>query len=204
MEFFIHSIYALKEEMILKMENKEIVTSQKIIERLIGYWLLWKIVFEIIYTIIFDLIADAVESGLFQLIIALALQGIIIFITWKLSTKIVFKKNTISYEDVPVVMKNLTIFTIIICIINCIYNFSNIDVKPDNNAYSSYIESMLSDIYNDTQMAEYQKQKEEAIKKSEIRTYTYLAIVEICLTAIYLVVLPLEKKEILKYVDLRG
>lgn len=187
------------------MENKEIVTTKKITQSLIGNWLLWGIVFGIVYSFVYSFIAHFMESMVLQAIIAIVLQGILAFIMWKLSTKSAFKKNTITYNDVSTVMRNLIIFTVIICVVNGIYNLSQvnstIDQKINSDYKLKYTESMMSYLYNDTQMAEYQKQKEEAIEKVKSQAYTYLAIIEIGLTTVYLAVLPLEKKEILKYVS---
>ena len=59
---------------------------------------------------------------------------------------------------------------------------------------------MMSYLYEETQMEVYQAQKEKMIKETKNKIYTYLIILETGLTAVYLAVLPLEKKEILKYV----
>lgn len=186
------------------MEDKEVVTSGKITQALIGNWLLWGIVFGFLYSIIFSLITSKMESMVFVAIIAIIFQGIIAFIVWKLSTSSSFKKKTIVYDDVQKVMKNLIIFTIVICIFNGIYNASTVNSSIDEALQSNYklkyTESMMSSFYNDTQMKEYQTQKEEMIKEAKSKLYTYLVILEIGLTAVYLAVLPLEKKEILKYV----
>ena len=133
------------------------------------------------------------------------MQGITIFIIWKFSTKSTFKKRTMSYNDVPTVMRNLIIFTIIVCVIDGIYNYSQvnsiIDEAVDSNFQLKYSESMMSYLYNEQQMADYNKQKEDAINKAKSQAHTYLVILEIGLTAVYLAVLPLEKKELLKYVE---
>lgn len=186
------------------MEDKELVTSWKITQSLIGNWLSWGIVFGVLYSIIFSLITSKMESMVLVAIIAIIFQGIIAFIMWKLSTSSSFKKKTIVYDDVPKVMKNLIIFTIVICIFNGIYNISTVNSSIDEALQSDYklkyTESMMSYLYNDAQMEEYQSQKEEMIKETKSKLYTYLIISEIGLTAVYLAVLPLEKKEILKYV----
>lgn len=53
----------------------------------------------------------------------------------------------------------------------------------------------MTSFYNDTQMQEYQAQKEEIIKKTKNKLYTYLVILEIGLTAVYLAILQLEKRK---------
>lgn len=187
------------------MENKELVTSKKITQSLIGWWLVWGIPLGIIYSVIYNLITNAVKSLILSAIIAIVLQGIATFLQWKFSTSSTFNKKTMSYNDVSKVMKNLIIFTIIVCIINGVYRFSQvnstIDETVNSNLQLQYTESMMSHLYNDEQMAEYNQQKEKAIEEVKSQLYIYLAIIEIGLTVVYLAVLPLEKKEILKYVN---
>ena len=145
------------------------------------------------------------ESFVLKAIIAVVAQGIIAIIVWKLSTSSSFKKRTISYNDVPTVMKNLIVFTIVICILTGIYNIASANSSMDKAINSDYklkfSESMMSRIYSDEQMTQYNKEKEKAIAEAKRKANTYLVILEIGLTAVYLAVLPLEKKEILKYVS---
>ena len=122
-------------------------------------------------------------------------------LVWKFSTITVFKKRTIYTHEVSTVMKNLTIFTIIICLITAIYNFSQINSRIDkiiesdislsiNDLYASYL-------YNAKEKAQYEAQRKEAISKA--KGQVYLTVLEIGLLAVYFGVLPLEKKNILKY-----
>ena len=187
------------------MENKQIVTSGKITQSLIVNWLLWGILFGIIYSFVYGLLSYAISSLVLRAILAIILQGIMAIGLWKLSTSSSFREKTISYNDVSKVIKNLVIFTIIICVLNGAYNFfeinSKIDKAVNSNIQLRMSESMMSRIYSDKKMAEYNKQKEEAINKVKSQAYVYLTVLEIGLTAVYLAVLPLEKKEILKYVS---
>ena len=187
------------------MENKEMVSAGKISQYLIGNWLLWGLLFGFIYSLVFTLTSNFIESLVLKAIIAVILQGIVAIIVWKLSTYSSFKKRTISNNDVPTVMKNLIIFTIVICVLNGIYNIASVNSSMDEAINSDYklkfSESMMSSIYSDEQMAEYNKEKEKAITEAKNKANTYLIILELGLTAVYLAVLPFEKKEILKYVS---
>ena len=102
-------------------------------------------------------------------------------------------------------MRNLIIFTIVICVLTGIYNITSVNSSMDKAINSDYklkfSESMMSRIYSDEQMAEYNKEKEKAMAEAKSKANTYLIILEVGLTAVYLAVLPLEKKEILKYVS---
>ena len=187
------------------MENKEIISARKMSQHLMGNWLLWGLLFGFIYSFVFTLITNSMESPVLKAIIAVIVQGIIAIIVWKLSTSSSFKKRTISYNDVQIVMKNLIIFTIVICILTGIYNIASVNYSIDEDINSDYklkfTESMMSKIYSDEQMAEYNKEKEKAIADAKSKVNMYLVILEIGLTVVYLAVLPLEKKEILKYVS---
>lgn len=187
------------------MENKEIVTSGKMTQALIGNWLLWGLIFGVIYSFIYSLTAVFIESMFGVALVAIVLQGITAILIWKYCTLSSFKKKTIAYDDVQTVMKNLVIFTIAICIITAIYNIYNVNATIDKALESNYqlrfSESMMSYLYDDDEMAEYQAEKEKAIQELKTEFYTYLIVLEIGVTAVYLGVLPLEKKYILKYVS---
>lgn len=187
------------------MENKQMISAGKMSQYLIGNWLLWGLLFGYIYSFAFSLITNSIESLVLKAIIAVIAQGVIAIIVWKLSTSSSFKKRTISYNDVRTVMKNLIIFTIVICILTGIYNIASVNSSIDETIKSDYklkfTESIMSSIYSDEQMAQYNKEKEKAIAEAKSKANTYLVILEVGLIAVYLAVLPLEKKEILKYVS---
>lgn len=187
------------------MENKEVVTSKKITQQLIIGWFLWGIIFGLFYTIISPFIIHLVKSRILQIIITIILQGILVFLVWQSSTASTFKKRTMNHNDLPTVMRNLTIFTIIICIVNAIYNYSTIDNTIDKAINSDFTlqltESRLSYLYDDDEMAEYQKEKEDMIQKAKKQIYVYWTFLEIGSIAVCLMVLPLEKKQILKYLN---
>ena len=187
------------------MENKERVSSGKISQLLIGYWLLWGLLLEFIYSIAFQIVTESIGSLFLKAIIAVIAQGIVAIILWKLSTSSSFKKRTISNNDVPTVMRNLIIFTIVICIVTGIYNIASVNNSIDKAIKSDYrikmSENMMSKVYSDKQMTEYNKEKERVISEVKSKAKTYAVVLEVGLTIVYLAVLPLEKKEILKYVS---
>lgn len=186
------------------MGDKEIIASKKMIQTLIGYWLLVGIVLGIIYKVLFYVIYNSVESYVILGICAIILNAIIVFLTWKLSTYCSFKKKTISSDDIPKLMKNVIIFTIIICLFNCIYDYVSIsedlnEVNEKLETYDEYI-SEYGDYLTEEFLAIYESQREET-ETMVNQLYTYTVIVEIGYIIIYLGVLPLEKREILKYVS---
>lgn len=187
------------------MENKKIVSAGEMSKYLIGYWLLWGLLFGFIYSIVFNLITSSIESLVLKAIIAVISQGVVAIIIWKFSTSSSFKKRTISNNDIPTVMKNLIIFTIIFCVITGIYNIARanslLNKSINSNVQLNYIESKMSKIYSEEQIAKYKKEKEETISAAKSKVNKYLIILEVGLTVVYLAVLPLEKKEIIKYVS---
>lgn len=186
------------------MENKEFVSSAKMSGKLIGNWLAWGIPVGLIYTFIYNAITMSMDSLVLKSIVSIVLQGVLAILLWKLSTMSSFKKSTISYNDIPVVMRNLIIFTIVVCIFSGIYNIirfnSSMDQAVNSNWQLQYKEKVLSKLYSSEQMAEYNKEKEKIISEVKGKYTSSLILLEIGLTAIYLAVLPLEKKELLKYV----
>ena len=188
----------------VKMENKEFVSSAKMSGKLIGNWLAWGISVGLIYTFIYNAITMSMDSLILKSIVSIVLQGVLAILLWKLSTMSSFKKSTISYNDIPAVMRNLIIFTIVICIFFVIYNIirfnSSMDQAVNSNWQLQYKEKVLSKLYSSEQMAEYNKEKEKIISEVKGKFTSSLILLEIGLTAVYLAVLPLEKKELIKYV----
>ena len=105
-------------------------------------------------------------------------------------------------------MRNLMIFTVVMCLLDGIYNVStanySFNKSIDSNYGLKYSESILSNIYSGEQMAEYNRLKEEAIREARGKLNTYLILFELGVTAVYLAVLPFEKKRILKYIGYGG
>lgn len=178
------------------MENKDLISSKKMSQKLIGMWILWGLLFGFIYSFVFSLLTVFINSVIIEAIISIILQGLMAFILWKLSTTSAFKNNTVSIDDVPTIIRNLVIFTIIICILNGVYNISQVNSSIDeiiNNDYQLKIsESYMKILYNTEELTEYNIQKEKSIKEAKKQAYTYLIILNIGLTVVYLAVLPLE------------
>ena len=54
-------------------------------------------------------------------------------------------------------------------------------------------------LYDDEEIAQYKAEKEKLIGETKTKLYTYLIVLEIGLLVVYLGVVPLQKKAILKY-----
>lgn len=186
------------------MENKETATVRTITGELIGGFILYGIVFGILYSFIYASISKMVSSDSLILIavIAIILQGIAAFCVWRCSIATTFRKRSIDRNDVPTVMKNLLIFTVIFCFISALMNFSEVNEKIDKtinfNGSLQFTESFMKNMYND-EMAQYQAEKEKVINETKTKLYTYLAVLEIGLLVVYLGVVPLQKNSILKH-----
>lgn len=136
-------------------------------------------------------------------IIAIILQGITTFCIWRCSIATTFRKRLIDRNDVQTVMKNLMIFTVILFIISGLMNYLEVNEKVEKtiNSNASVIlsESYMKYWYDDDEMAQYQAEKEKVISETKTKLYAYLTVLEIGLLAIYLGVVPLQKKAIQKY-----
>lgn len=187
------------------MENKEVATVKKITVELVCGFIVYGIPFAILYSIVYSVISSIISSEalIIKAIIAIILQGIGVYFIWKFNIDSTFKKISISRNDVPAVMKNIMIFTIILCAINAIMNFSEVNQLVDETINSSasvkFSERFMRYTYTPEQMGQYEIEKQKAIKKTKAKLYIYLAVLEIGVSAVYLGAVPLQKDSILKY-----
>lgn len=187
------------------MEEKKVETVREITGALIGGYLLYGIVFGILYSFIYTRISRSFsnESLIFTAIIAIILQGITTFCIWRCSIGATFKKRSIDRNDVKKVMRNLMIFTAIICIISGLDNYYKVNEQVDkvinSNASIKISEMYMKYLYDDDEIAQYKAEKEKIINEAKTKLYTYLTVLEIGLLAVHLSVIPLQKKAILKY-----
>lgn len=185
------------------MENKQVATVRTITGELIGGFILYGIVFSILYNFIYSAITNRIseDSLILTAIIAIILQGITVFCVWRCSIATTFRKRLIETVDVKTVMKNLVIFTVIICFLNALMNFAQLNETIENEINSSLTvsERYMQYLYDDDEIAQYEAEKEKIISETKSKLYTYLAVLEIGLLVVYLGVVPLQKKAILKY-----
>lgn len=188
------------------MENKEVATVRTITGELIGGFLLYGIVFGILYSIVYTTISNRIPSDslILTAIISIILQAITVFCVWRCSIATTFRKRAIDNNDVKKVMKNLIIFTVIICFISALMNFSEVNKKLKNLDKTIEAKLMLSEVfmeyqYNSDEIEKYQDEKEKAISEAKTKLYTYLGVLEIGLLAVYLGVVLLQKKAILRH-----
>ena len=188
-----------------RLENKQVATVRTITGELIGGFILYGIVFSILYSFIYSAITNRIseDSLILTAIIAIILQGIIVFCVWRCSIATTFRKRLIEINDVKTVMKNLMIFTVVICFLTALMNFAQVNETVEDTINSDaslrISETYMQYLYDDEEIAQYEAEKEKIISETKTKLYTYLAVLEIGLLAVYLGVVPLQKKAILKY-----
>lgn len=185
-------------------QNESIPTSREITKSLIGNWLIWYVILNILYFIIANYLLFQIESSLIQIIISIISQALIVFCAWTMSTRFTFKNKHIASEDVRVVMRNLVIFSIVICVMNGVYQFVQAEITFNNSIDSNYAlkikEKQMEQIYSAQEMSEYNRQKSEVIAEAKNQMYVNLAIVELVSVCVFLGIIPIEKRMIMKYV----
>lgn len=187
------------------MENKQVATVRTITGELIGGFILYGIVFGILYSFISSTIINKISENslILAAIIVIILQGIIVFCIWRCSIASTFRKKLIEKNDIKIVIKNLMIFTVIICILTALMNYAQVSeivedtINSDTGLMMS--ETYMQYLYDDDEIAQYEAEKQKIISETKTKLYTYLAVLEIGLLAVYLGVVPLQKSAILKY-----
>ena len=188
-----------------RLENKQVATVRTITGELIGGFILYGIVFGILYSFISSTIINKISENslILAAIIVIILQGIIVFCIWRCSIASTFRKKLIEKNDIKIVIKNLMIFTVIICILTALMNYAQVSeivedtINSDTGLMMS--ETYMQYLYDDDEIAQYEAEKQKIISETKTKLYTYLAVLEIGLLAVYLGVVPLQKSAILKY-----
>lgn len=182
------------------MNNKEIVSSGKMAETLIGNYLVIGIPFGIVSGIANNILQELISSTVIFIILSIIIQAILVYFLWKICVATAFNKKTIILEDVNKVIKYLLIFAIISSILFIAYNFyetkSNLEETLNSSLELSYYENFVYSAYSDEQIAEYETQKSKAIQESKIKLYTIFTFLEIGLTTVNLGILIFVKKDI--------
>lgn len=199
-----------------KLENEQVSTVGTITGALIGWNILYLILIGLLYSFISSLIINIISSmfSVYSLtyfitisIITLVCLWIILFCAWSLSISSTFKKRLIKKEDVKTVMRNLIIYTVIFFALNSILNF--IDFKEDFEELEATVNLSLTItdtfaqyLYDDDELAQYESEKaetEEMISEAMSNLTISLVILEVGSLIIYISVVLLQKKAILKY-----
>lgn len=179
------------------MEGIEVVSFEKITKRIIENWLPYGAIFQIIYCLILLSIIKKVGVTIFGIILSAVFQLIGVWLIWKISNEKTFKGKSIHRYDIPEIMKNLTKFTIVVCIICAIFNFLIINEGID--AVTNEIKESYSGLKNILGDELYNQQIDLLIQPHKNKINRYITIIQIINTGIYLGMLGFEKKELLNY-----
>ena len=191
-----------------KMEEKEVANVRKITGELIGGIILFGILFSILTSFlcsrIFNILGQ--KAWTMVLILDIIIVDISIFCVYKCSTVVTFKKRSIYYTDVSAVIKNILVYTIVICTLsilstcmNTINEISNIEKEVNSDIKIKFQEKMIQSIYSDAEITKYQREKQEMIEELKTQIISISIISEIATIAIYFGIIPIEKKWILKH-----
>lgn len=186
-----------------ELNEKKIYTANQMTGELLLGIVLYGVISYVVYRIAYGLTAHFLEDNKnFILLgfIVLALQALMVFVTFKLANRQAFKKGTIYKTEVGNVLKNISFVVIVILLIQVLGTFANVsstvDEAVEDDLGLKYREHLMSIIYDDDDMAVYQAEKEKAIQEAKNKLYQYLAIVEIGIIVIYGTAIVLERKSL--------
>ncbi|MFR2534166.1 MAG: hypothetical protein ACLTEH_04770 [Clostridia bacterium] len=190
------------------MEEKEVSSVRKITGELIGGFILFSIVFGLINNFLQRIIATKIGSDnwVLQIIVGLIVAMGCIFFTYKCSTIVTFKKRSILYTDVSAVVKNILIYTVVICSLSIISTcmttinrVENLEKEMNANSKVRLQEQWMQYVYSDSQIAQYRNEKQEIIEQTKTKYVVMCVVIEVAKVAIYFGMVPIEKKWIMKH-----
>ena len=182
------------------MSEKEIVDSRSMTIQLILGYALFVIVFSIIYYVTVGIVVNFIPSVILKILIGLLGKGILLYVIWRITISLAFKKKTIEKRNIPIVTKNITIFVLLVFSISFLVTFGQfteqvkqLNEKPakvlfyEENLRQSGLEEDLEEF-----QAEYQKQVED--QKDRLRGTFYGT--EVGMLIIHLVILMFVRRRI--------
>ena len=182
------------------MSEKEIVASRSMTIQLILGYALFVIVFSIIYYVTVGIVVNFIPSVILKILIGLLGKGILLYVIWRITISLAFKKKTIEKRNIPIVTKNITIFVLLVFSISFLVTFGQfteqvkqLNEKPakvllyEENLRQSGLEEELEEF-----QAEYQKQVED--QKDRLRGTFYGT--EVGMLIIHLVILMFVRRRI--------
>lgn len=182
------------------MSEKEIVDSRSMTIQLILGYVLFVIVFSIIYYVTVGIVVNFIPSVILKILIGLLGKGILLYVIWRITISLAFKKKTIEKRNIPIVTKNITIFVLLVFSISFLVTFGQfteqvkqLNEKPakvlfyEENLRQSGLEEDLEEF-----QAEYQKQVED--QKDRLRGTFYGT--EVGMLIIHLVILMFVRRRI--------
>ncbi len=141
-----------------QVPGKEIGTVRKITGELIGGFIVYGLVAAIIYSLVFSTIIEKIfGNSLVGIgISAVVLNGVLAYFVWKISASTTFSKRSIAAGDIPQVMKNMLIFTVIVCLISACSQFMTFkqNVKKIEDNYMRVSNILSSSQFKDTEYSD--------------------------------------------------
>lgn len=188
-----------------KKTEKNKVSIKKMTLLIMGFFILWSLVFGIADSIIQAVFTVGIKSIMLKVMVSLIIQGGITVCIWRQTVASSFKKKTIDNNDISKIMRNLTIFSVVLCIISAIVNFatlnSRVESTIDENMNYSSRDKIVEAYYNDKQKEEYYEQKEAIIENVKETAFKTVVVMQVGTIIINIVVLPFVKKEILARIN---
>ena len=182
------------------MSEKEMIDSRSMTIQLILGYILFGILFSVIYQVTLGLMINMIPSVILKILINLVGKGILLYVIWRITIVLTFKKKTIEQRDIPRVTKNVTIFVLLVFSISFIVGFVELSeqIKELNNKPEEvrYYESMISEYESESALEEFQEayQKEVEDAKDQLRGAFYG--VEVGMLIIHLGILMMVRKRI--------
>ena len=182
------------------MSEKEMIDSRSMTIQLILGYILFGILFSVIYQVTLGLMVNMIPSVILKILIGLLGKGILLYVIWRITISLAFKKKTIEKRNIPIVTKNITIFVLLVFSISFLVTFGQfteqvkqLNEKPakvllyEENLRQSGLEEELEEF-----QAEYQKQVED--QKDRLRGTFYGT--EVGMLIIHLVILMFVRRRI--------
>lgn len=165
-------------------------------------FIFWSYVFGEVSNVIVYAINEVVpiNSIIISTIIATILLVISLYFTWKLTIKRTFRSRVVLSKDVPTIMVNLLILTIIAVVLMFVSGFTTASKEVEKEAEKAFLSLDLKMVYSTKEQKEkYERKKKIEIDRAKERAYVYVAVADSCSACFYFISLYLIKKDVYAY-----
>lgn len=185
------------------MNEKEIISGNKMAWNIIGWAILYGFLFGIVYSFTFNLLTSNLDNEVLTGVIYIVLQSLVAYFTWKASISTAFRKKTINYSAVSSVIKGIIIYTIIILILYSISITieSNSKLEEVSNSVFSIYDFYAEYYLEDSDFIAYQQQKQDMIDEVQSQINSLIVTFIVANVIIYSIMIFASKKMVLKYVQ---
>ena len=185
------------------MNEKEIISGNKMAWNIIGWAILYGFLFGIVYSFTFNLLTSNLDNEVLTGVIYIVLQSLVAYFTWKASISTAFRKKAINYSAVSSVIKGIIIYTIIILILYSISITieSNSKLEEVSNSVFSIYDFYAEYYLEDSDFIAYQQQKQDMIDEVQSQINSLIVTFIVANVIIYSIMIFVSKKMVLKYVQ---